>query len=228
MSFLLIHYFDLSFIKTRYTFKLTILFGGFLSICLPDKLILTTWENVTRPIQQSHLRRRLAAVLTEPLSSKVQAKKNPFSFLQATSERTNTIKIGLTFAWTLFGNKFSVFQLILVYKLRSTTFSAVKLVDRHSRTLTAVAGWKQNSDKTASLANVSSFRKKTSYITRVVIGKKNVLYQSTKHGDEQSSRAISQFLLCPTIFRTSLLLFFVNWKGNFGTSQPVSGNRRAR
>ena len=29
MSFLLIHYFDLSFIKTRYTFKLTILFGGF-------------------------------------------------------------------------------------------------------------------------------------------------------------------------------------------------------
>ena len=227
MSFLLIHYFDLSFIKTRYTFKLTILFGGFLSICLPDKLILTTWENVTRPIQQSHLRRRLAAVLTEPLSGKVQA-KIPFSFLQATSERTNTTKIGLTFAWTVFGNKFSVFQLILIYKLRSTTFSAVKLVERHSRTLTAVAGWKQNSDKTASLANVSSFRQKTSDITRVVIGEKNVLYQSTKHGDEQSSRAISQFLLCPTIFRTSLLLFFVNWKGNFGTSQPVSGNRRAR
>ena len=171
MSFLLIHYFDLSFIKTRYTFKLTILFGGFLSICLPDKLILTTWENVTRPIQQSHLRKRLAAVLTEPLSGKVQA-KIPFSFLQATSERTNTTKIGLTFAWTVFGNKFSVFQLILIYKLRSTTFSAVKLVERHSRTLTAVAGWKQNSDKTASLANVSSFRKKTSYITRVVIGKR--------------------------------------------------------
>ena len=227
MSFLLIHYFDLSFIKTRYTFKLTILFGGFLSICLPDKLILTTWENVTRPIQQSHFRRRLAAVLTEPLSGKVQAKIS-FSFLQATSERTNTTKIGLTFAWTVFGNKFSVFQLISIYKLRSTTFSAVKLVERHSRTLTAVAGWKQNSDKTASLANVSSFRKKTSYITRVVIGKKNVLYQSTKHGDEQSSRAISQFLLCPTILRTSLLLFFVNWKGNFGASQPVSGNRRAR
>ena len=181
---------------------------------LPDKWVLKIEKRATQPIQQSHLRRRLAAVLTEPLSGKVQA-KIPFSFLQATSERTNTTKIGLTFAWTVFGNKFSVFQLILVYKLRSTTFSAVKLVDRHSRTLTAVAGWKQNSDKTASLANVSSFRKKTSYIARVVIGRKNVLYQSAKHGDELKLSRHLPILIMPDHIPDFTLAFFRQLEGKF-------------
>ena len=115
----------------------------------------------------------------------------------------------------LFGNKFSVFQLILVYKLRSTTFSAVKLVDRHSRTLTAVAGWKPNSDKTASLANVSSFRKKTSYIARVVIGRKNVLYQSAKRGDELKLSRHLPILIMPDHIPDFTLAFFRQLEGKF-------------
>ena len=39
---------------------------------------------------------------------------------------------------------------------------------------------------------------KSSDITRAVIGRKSVLYQSTKHGAEL--KLSRQFLLCPTIF----------------------------
>ena len=116
----------------------------------------------------------------------------------------------------MFGNEFSVFQLILIYKLRSTTFSAVKLVERHSRTFKrAVAGWKQNSDKTASLANVSSFRKKTSYIARVVIGRKNVLYQSAKHGDELKLSRHLPILIMPDYIPDFTLAFFRQLEGKF-------------
>ena len=89
------------------------------------------------------------------------------------------------------------------------------LVDRHSRTLTAVAGWKQNSDKTASLANVSSFRKKTSYIARVVIGRKNVLYQSAKHGDELKLSRHLPILIMPDHIPDFTLAFFRQLEGKF-------------
>ena len=38
----------------------------------------------------------------------------------------------------------------------------------------------------------------------------------------------SKLALCPSISQTSLLLFFANWKWNFGTSEPGSSKRRTK
>ena len=58
---------------------------------------------------------------------------------------------------------------------------------------------------------------------RPVIGWKSV-YHSTNMELGASCYAICQLIQCPSISRTSLLLFFVNWKWNFGTSEPASRN----
>ena len=52
---------------------------------------------------------------------------------------------------------------------------------------------------------------KSSDITRAVIGRKSVLYQSTKHGAEL--KLSRQFLLCPIIFLKPF--FFRELKVNF-------------
>ena len=55
-----------------------------------------------------------------------------------------------------------------------------------------------------------------------------VLYQSTKHSAELK---LSRHLLNCTmldLFRDFSLVFFVNWKKNFGASKPASSNRRTK
>ena len=64
-------------------------------------------------------------------------------------------------------------------------------------------------------------------MTRVVIGWKSVLYQSTVYKAELKLSRHLPYCDMPDLFWDFFLAFFVNLKWIFGTSEPASDNRRA-